>query len=97
MCRSLQKLGLNQKKNIVSSQAATQESKTSEQNTGKSQKYRARKFSISRRGRSFTGLTRTHARSQMGTRVYALKPFYRGAKVTVIGAMEKNCGINDNE
>lgn len=33
------------------------------------------------------GLTRTHARSQMGTRVYALKPFYRGAKVTVIGAI----------
>jgi len=23
----------------------------------------------------------------MGTRVYALKPFYRGAKVTVIGAI----------
>ncbi|MCC5637637.1 transposase [Nostoc sp. CHAB 5844] len=33
------------------------------------------------------GLTRTHARSQMGTRVYELKPFYRGAKVTVIGAI----------
>ncbi|NEU84664.1 IS630 family transposase [Nostoc sp. UIC 10630] len=33
------------------------------------------------------GLTRTHARSQMGTRVYELKPFYRGAKITVIGAI----------
>lgn len=33
------------------------------------------------------GLTRTHARSQKGTRVYSLKPFYRGAKVTVIGAI----------
>lgn len=32
-------------------------------------------------------MTRTHARSQLGTRVYELKPFYRGAKVTVIGAI----------
>ena len=33
------------------------------------------------------GLTRTHARSQRGTRSYAVKPFYRGKKVTVIGAI----------
>lgn len=42
------------------------------------------------------GLTRTHARSDTplgigfayrGTRVYDFKPFYRGAKVTVIGAI----------
>ena len=33
------------------------------------------------------GLTRTHARSSSGIRVYDLKPFYRGAKVTVIGAV----------
>ena len=33
------------------------------------------------------GLTRTHARSQRGTRAYAVKPFYRGQKVTVIGAI----------
>ena len=33
------------------------------------------------------GLTRTHARSQKGTRAYSLNPFYRGAKVTVIGAI----------
>ena len=33
------------------------------------------------------GLCRTHARSQQGTRAYALTPFYRGAKVTVIGAI----------
>jgi transposase len=36
------------------------------------------------------GLTRTHARSPQGTRVYDLKPFYRGAKVTVIGAISLN-------
>lgn len=33
------------------------------------------------------GLTRTHARSPYGQRVYDLTPFYRGAKVTVIGAI----------
>ncbi|WP_414553556.1 transposase [Anabaena sp. CCY 0017] len=33
------------------------------------------------------GLTRTHARSQKGTRAYSLNPFYRGSKVTVIGAI----------
>lgn len=33
------------------------------------------------------GLTRTHARSVYGSRVYDLKPFHRGAKVTVIGAI----------
>lgn len=33
------------------------------------------------------GLARTHARSEKGTRVYDLKPFYRGAKVTAIGAI----------
>lgn len=36
------------------------------------------------------GLTRTHARSPYGQRVYDLKPFYRGAKVTVIGAISLN-------
>jgi transposase len=29
----------------------------------------------------------THARSQLGTRVGPIKPFYRGSKVTVIGAI----------
>jgi hypothetical protein len=33
------------------------------------------------------GLARTQARSLQGTRVYDLKPVYRGAKVTVIGAI----------
>jgi transposase len=33
------------------------------------------------------GTTRTHARSPLGTRAYAVKPFYRGKKVTVIGAI----------
>lgn len=33
------------------------------------------------------GLVRSHARSPLGTRVGGIKPFYRGAKVTVIGAI----------
>lgn len=33
------------------------------------------------------GLARTHARSDKGIRVYEMKPFYRGTKVTVIGAI----------
>lgn len=33
------------------------------------------------------GLTRTHTRSPKGRRVYDLTPFYRGEKVTVIGAI----------
>lgn len=36
------------------------------------------------------GLTRTHARSTSGSRVYDFKPFYRGAKVTVVGAISLN-------
>ena len=35
------------------------------------------------------GLTRTHARSFHGSRVYELKPFYRKAKVTLIGALSQ--------
>jgi putative transposase len=33
------------------------------------------------------GLARTHARSQVGTRVGGIKPFYRGPKVTVIATI----------
>ena len=36
------------------------------------------------------GLTRTHSRSPYGTRVTEIKPFYRGAKVTAIGAISMN-------
>ena len=36
------------------------------------------------------GLTRTHARSYRGSRVYDFKPYYRGAKVSVIGGISIN-------
>ena len=35
-------------------------------------------------------LTRTHSRSPPGTRVADIKSFYRGAKVTAIGAISMN-------
>jgi len=35
----------------------------------------------------FLGLKLTHARSRYGSRVYDLQPFYRGAKVTFVGAI----------
>ncbi len=38
----------------------------------------------------YARMTITHARSQPGTRVSSLKPFERGAKVTVIGAISIN-------
>jgi len=36
------------------------------------------------------GLARSHARSPLGTRVGGIKPFYRGAFVTAIGAISLN-------
>lgn len=36
------------------------------------------------------GLARTYSRSPPGTRVTDIKPFYRGAKVTAIGAISMN-------
>ena len=33
------------------------------------------------------GLMRPKARSEKGSRVYDVKPFYRGKKVTIIGAI----------
>lgn len=33
------------------------------------------------------GLMRTHARAVPGARAYDFKPFYRGSKVSVVGAM----------
>ena len=37
------------------------------------------------------GLMRTHARSLQGERAYDFKPFYRGKRITVMGAISHNC------
>ena len=36
------------------------------------------------------GLRRTHARAAPGNRAYDYKPFYRGSKVSVIGAITES-------
>ena len=36
------------------------------------------------------GLRRTHARAVPGNRAYDYKPFYRGSKVSVIGAITES-------
>ena len=38
----------------------------------------------------FFSLIMAHSRSPYGTRVAEIKPFYRGAKVTAIGAISMN-------
>jgi transposase len=89
MSSSLQKIGLNRKKKTIrSSQAATE----------RVQKLRVEYWEkvkdidpvnlvfLDETG-VMLGLARTHGRSQQGTRVYDLKPFYRGSKVTAIGAI----------
>ena len=37
------------------------------------------------------GLMRTHARSLQGERAYDFRPFYRGKRITVMGATSHNC------
>ena len=37
------------------------------------------------------GLMRTHARSPQGMRAYDFKQFYRGQRITVMGAISHNC------
>lgn len=37
------------------------------------------------------GLMRTHARSLQGERAYDFRPFYRGKRITVMGAISHNC------
>jgi transposase len=87
MCRALQTTIDTKKKALRSVKAQQKESKNSEVTTGSKSGYRARKLGVLDEMGVLLGLTRTHARSFRGIRVYDLKPFYRGAKVTVIGAV----------
>ena len=89
MCRALQKQELTQKKKTLrSSQAKTERVQKLRM------EYRQQVKEIEPENLVFIdemgillGLTRTHARSPHRTRVYDFQPFYRGAKVTVIGAV----------
>jgi transposase len=92
MCRALQKQELSRKKKTLrSSQGKTervQHLKTEYWQQVKQQDAKNLVF-IDEMG-VLLGMTRTHARSPQGTRVYDFQPFYRGAKVTVIGAISIN-------
>ncbi len=43
------------------------------------------------------GLTWTHARSNCGSRVYDFKPYYRGAKVSVIRGQQLKVGVSSHD
>ena len=89
MCRALQKLGLNRKKKTKrSTQARTERVLNLRLDYWEKVKHiKPENLVFLDENGVLLGLTRTHARSQKGTRAYSLKPFYRKAKVTVIGAI----------
>ncbi|MEG4962706.1 MULTISPECIES: IS630 family transposase, partial [unclassified Microcoleus] len=92
MCRCLQKLGLHRKKKTwYSRQAATERvQKLRVEYWEKIKHIEPKNLVFLDETGILLGLSRTHARSQPGTRVTELKPFYRGAKVTAIGAISIN-------
>jgi transposase len=88
MCRTFQRLNLPRKKTLRSSQA------TSERVQLLRAEYWAQVTTIDLKDLVFLdemgillGLMRTHARAAPGERAYDFKPFYRGSKVSVIGAI----------
>ena len=90
LCSALQKLGLNRKKKNTFSRSQAGTERVIKLRLEYWEKVKDIKqknlVSLDETG-VLLGLTRTHARSQRGTRSYAVKPFYRGKKVTVIGAI----------
>jgi len=96
MCRSLQKLGLKKKKHCG---VAKQQLKSPKPQSRILEKVRniepENLVFLDEAGVLLEG--KNPCTFKMGTRVYALKPFYRGAKVTVIGAISMKKSINDNE
>ncbi|MEG4441006.1 IS630 transposase-related protein [Microcoleus sp. AT9_B5] len=89
MCRQLQKQKLTRKKKTLrSSQGTTEKIQIFRtEYWQKVQKIAAEKLIFIDEMVVLLGLTRTHARNFCGMRVDDFKPFYRGAKVTVIGAI----------
>ena len=82
MCRYLQKLGLNRKKTWRSSQAGTERvQKLRVEYWEKIQDIEPKNLVFLDETGILLGLSRTHARSQRGTRVYQKKAFYRGALI----------------
>ncbi|MEG4963979.1 IS630 family transposase [Microcoleus sp. K4-B3] len=88
LCRELKRQGLTKKKTLLSSQAATERvQKLRVEYWKKVQNIEPENLVFLDEMGVLLGLTRNYARSPYGTRVSDLKPFYRGAKVTAIGAI----------
>jgi len=85
MCRALKKTESDLKKQDAVAKAR-QKSSEIEMSIGEKPKISTLKFSIFRDKADcvLLGLTGPNS-GPRGTRVYDLKPFYRGAKITVIG------------
>jgi putative transposase len=88
MCCALQKQQLTRKKTLRSSQAKTERVQKLRIEYGEKVKHidPLDLIFLDEMG-VLLGLTRTHARSNRGSRVYDFKPYYRGAKVSVIGGI----------
>ena len=79
MFRALQKFGFSRKKTHRSSQAGTERvQKLREEYWEKVKNIDPENLVFIDETGVMLGLTRTHARSNKGTRVYEMKPFYRG-------------------
>ena len=89
LCRPKQKLGLNRKKKhgTVAFAGTERVQKVRVEYWEKIKKIEVENLVFLDETGIMLGLARTHARSQVGTRVGGIKPFYRGSKVTVIGAI----------
>jgi len=84
----IKKGGTNKKKTLLSSQAATDRvQKLRGEYWKKVKKIAPENLVFLDEMGVLLGLSRKYARSPHGTRACDLKPFYRGAKITAIGAI----------
>ena len=92
MCRCLQKLGLPRKKKLgtVAFAATERVQKLRVDYWEKIKHIEPENLVFLDETGILLRLTRSHARSYPGTRLTELKPFYRAAKVTAIGAISMN-------
>ena len=88
MCRELQKCNLTIKKTIRSSQSGTERVQILRyEYWEKVKNLEAENLVFLDEMGVLLGLIRSHARSYSGSRAYDFSPFYRGQKVTVVGAI----------
>lgn len=90
MCRALQKQNWSIKKTLRSSQATTAEKQKQRlEYWTQLREVEAKNLVFLDEMGVLLGLMRAYGRSLQGERVYDFKPFYRGKRVTVIGAISQ--------